>query len=196
MGIARQVGQILDMTVGMDWDESSEALADPNTLTTQYAAASGMMPGSELGKGIYDFLPSMKAIHKHGEKFSYVAPNTDLACYILVRVSKVCNISMARIAMQVMLGKRIPDFKLQHQSIPHYGIKEAVFPFNMFSEVDPILGPEMRSTGEVLGISHSYGRSFFKIPRSYSVSTTFRRIRAFYYCGSRQKCGTGSGQTF
>jgi len=96
------------------------------------------------------------------ENTVYVLEANPRASRTVPLVSKVCNISMARIAMQVMLGKRIPGFRLQHQSIPHYGIKEAVFPFNMFPEVDPILGPEMRSTGEVLGISHSYGRSFFK----------------------------------
>jgi len=92
----------------------------------------------------------------------YVLEANPRASRTVPLVSKVCNVSMARIAMQVMLGKRIPDFGLQRQYIPHYGIKEAVFPFNMFPEVDPILGPEMRSTGEVLGISHSYGLSFFK----------------------------------
>ncbi|MEJ2648811.1 MAG: hypothetical protein P8016_10435, partial [Sedimentisphaerales bacterium] len=77
-------------------------------------------------------------------------------------VSKVCGISMARVATQIMLGKKIKDLKLQHKSIPHYGMKEAVFPFNMFPEVDPLLGPEMRSTGEVLGLADSYGLAFFK----------------------------------
>ncbi len=77
-------------------------------------------------------------------------------------VSKVCNISMARLATQVMLGKKISDLDLELKPIPHFGVKEAVFPFNMFPEVDPILGPEMRSTGEVLGLSHSFGRAFFK----------------------------------
>jgi carbamoyl-phosphate synthase large subunit len=96
------------------------------------------------------------------ENTVYVLEANPRASRTVPLVSKVCNISMARIAMQVMLGKRIADLELQHRSIPHYGIKEAVFPFNMFPEVDPILGPEMRSTGEVLGISHSYGRSFFK----------------------------------
>ena len=51
---------------------------------------------------------------------------------------------------------------LKQRHVPHYGVKEAVFPFNMFPEVDPLLGPEMRSTGEVMGISDSYGRAFFK----------------------------------
>jgi len=77
-------------------------------------------------------------------------------------VSKVCNISMVRIATQIMLGKKIADFDLKPRSIPHYGVKEAVFPFNMFPEVDPLLGPEMRSTGEVLGMANSFGMAYFK----------------------------------
>jgi carbamoyl-phosphate synthase large subunit len=77
-------------------------------------------------------------------------------------LSKVCNIPMAELAMKVILGGRIADLRLQHRDMHHYGIKEAVFPFNMFPEVDPILGLEMHSTGEVLGLSRSYGRAFFK----------------------------------
>ncbi|MCJ7606062.1 MAG: carbamoyl-phosphate synthase large subunit, partial [Dehalococcoidales bacterium] len=77
-------------------------------------------------------------------------------------VSKVCNISMARIATQFMLGKRLADLDLKPLKIPHFGVKESVFPFNMLPEVDPLLGPEMRSTGEVLGIADTFGRAFFK----------------------------------
>jgi carbamoyl-phosphate synthase large subunit len=77
-------------------------------------------------------------------------------------VSKVCGISMVRIATQLMLGKRLSDMNLKRMTIPHFGVKEAVFPFNMFHEVDPLLGPEMRSTGEVLGIADSFGLAFFK----------------------------------
>jgi carbamoyl-phosphate synthase large subunit len=77
-------------------------------------------------------------------------------------VSKVCNISMARIATQFMLGKKLADLDFKPKSIPHFGVKEAVFPFNMFPEVDPLLGPEMRSTGEVLGLADSFGLAFFK----------------------------------
>ena len=77
-------------------------------------------------------------------------------------VSKVCNIPMARLATQVMLGKKLADLNLQPKSIPHFGVKEAVFPFNMFPEVDPLLGPEMRSTGEVLGMADSFGMAFYK----------------------------------
>ena len=77
-------------------------------------------------------------------------------------VSKVCNIPMARLATQIMLGKKLADLNLGQKSIPHFGVKEAVFPFNMFPEVDPLLGPEMRSTGEVLGMADSFGQAFYK----------------------------------
>jgi carbamoyl-phosphate synthase large subunit len=77
-------------------------------------------------------------------------------------VSKVCNISMARLATQLMLGKKLKDLDISQKLIPHFGVKEAVFPFNMFPEVDPLLGPEMRSTGEVLGLADSFGLAFYK----------------------------------
>ena len=77
-------------------------------------------------------------------------------------VSKVCNIPMPRIAVQVMLGAKLKEMGLVRKQLPHFGVKEAVFPFNMFPEVDPVLGPEMRSTGEVLGMAQSYGMAFYK----------------------------------
>ena len=77
-------------------------------------------------------------------------------------VSKVCNIPMARLATQVMLGKKLTDLDLRRRPIPHFGVKEAVFPFDMFPEVDPVLGPEMRSTGEVLGMADNPGLAFYK----------------------------------
>ncbi len=81
-------------------------------------------------------------------------------------VSKVCNIRMVPLATEIitaeLTGRPSPIKGLKEQEIPNYGVKEAVFPFNMFPEVDPILGPEMRSTGEVLGLSPSYGEAFFK----------------------------------
>ena len=77
-------------------------------------------------------------------------------------VSKVCNISMARAATQIILGKKLADLGIEPKSIPHFGVKEAVFPFNMFHEVDPVLGPEMRSTGEVLGLADSFGLAYYK----------------------------------
>ncbi|MBD5510926.1 MAG: carbamoyl-phosphate synthase large subunit [Lachnospiraceae bacterium] len=81
-------------------------------------------------------------------------------------VSKVCNIRMVPLATEIITseitGRPSPVPDLKEKVIPYYGVKEAVFPFNMFPEVDPILGPEMRSTGEVLGLSRSYGEAFFK----------------------------------
>jgi len=81
-------------------------------------------------------------------------------------VSKVCNIRMVPLAIDIvtaeLTGRPSPVADLKERVIPYFGVKEAVFPFNMFPEVDPVLGPEMRSTGEVLGLSHSYGEAFIK----------------------------------
>ncbi len=77
-------------------------------------------------------------------------------------VSKVCNVPMARIATQLMLGIRLKDLALRRRTIPHVGVKEVSLPFNMFPEVDPVLGPEMRSTGEVLGLAATFGLAYFK----------------------------------
>ena len=92
----------------------------------------------------------------------YVLEANPRASRTVPLVSKVCNMSMARIATQLMLGKKVNELGLKPRKVPYFGVKEAVFPFNMFPEVDPILGPEMRSTGEVLGIADSYGLAFFK----------------------------------
>ncbi|MHC4195513.1 MAG: carbamoyl-phosphate synthase large subunit [Planctomycetota bacterium] len=92
----------------------------------------------------------------------YVLEANPRASRTVPLVSKVCGISMARAATQVMLGKKLVDLGLRQKKILHFGVKEAVFPFNMFQEVDPLLGPEMRSTGEVLGLADSYGLAFFK----------------------------------
>jgi len=77
-------------------------------------------------------------------------------------VSKVCGFSMASIATELALGKKLEDMNLKKREYSHFGVKESVFPFNMFPEVDPLLGPEMRSTGEVLAIADSFPQAFFK----------------------------------
>jgi carbamoyl-phosphate synthase large subunit len=78
-------------------------------------------------------------------------------------VAKTIGIALARIATLLMLGKKISDFpELAHRSLPYVTVKEAVFPFNMFPEVDPVLGPEMRATGEVMGIDEDFGMAFYK----------------------------------
>ncbi|MFA5275808.1 MAG: carbamoyl-phosphate synthase large subunit [Candidatus Omnitrophota bacterium] len=82
-------------------------------------------------------------------------------------VAKTVGIPIARIATLLMLGKKISDFpELVHRKLPYVSVKEAVFPFNMFPEVDPVLGPEMRATGEVMGIDSSFGLAFFKAQES------------------------------
>ena len=96
------------------------------------------------------------------ENTIYVLEANPRASRTVPIVSKVCGVSMASLATRIMLGERLADMGLRHGVITHYGVKESVFPFNMFPEVDPVLGPEMRSTGEVLGMSHSFGGAFFK----------------------------------
>ena len=96
----------------------------------------------------------------------YVLEANPRASRTVPLVSKVCNIRMVPLATDIITseitGRPSPVSELKEQEIPYYGVKEAVFPFNMFPEVDPILGPEMRSTGEVLGLSPYYGEAFYK----------------------------------
>ena len=96
----------------------------------------------------------------------YVLEANPRASRTVPLVSKVCSINMVKLATEIMTapltGKASPVPGLHDKEIPYYGVKEAVFPFNMFQEVDPLLGPEMRSTGEVLGLSSSYGKAFYK----------------------------------
>jgi carbamoyl-phosphate synthase large subunit len=92
----------------------------------------------------------------------YVLEANPRASRTVPLVSKVCGIPMASLATELMLGKRLKDLGLKNRNIPHFGVKEAVFPFSMFHEVDPLLGPEMKSTGEVLGIAESFGMAFWK----------------------------------
>ena len=96
----------------------------------------------------------------------YVLEANPRASRTVPLVSKVCNIRMVPLATDIITseitGRPSPIAELKDQVIPYYGVKEAVFPFNMFQEVDPILGPEMRSTGEVLGLSASWGEAFYK----------------------------------
>ncbi|MBR1597852.1 MAG: carbamoyl-phosphate synthase large subunit [Lachnospiraceae bacterium] len=97
----------------------------------------------------------------------YVLEANPRASRTVPLVSKVCNIRMVPLATDIitseLTGRPSPVPELKEQNIPYYGVKEAAFPFNMFQEVDPILGPEMRSTGEVLGLSQaSYGEAFYK----------------------------------
>ncbi len=144
------------------------------------------------------------------EDVVYVLEANPRASRTVPIVSKVCGISMARIATQIMLGKKLGDFDLRDRSIPHFGVKESVFPFPMFPEVDPVLGPEMRSTGEVLGLADSFGLAFYKaedaakshLPTEGTVlmtvaatdrgSTTVRAAKRFAMLGFRIKATEGT----
>jgi len=78
-------------------------------------------------------------------------------------VSKTIGVPLASLAARVMAGETLAQVGLSEEIVPSYvSVKEAVFPFNKFREADPILGPEMRSTGEVMGISDSFGSAFAK----------------------------------
>lgn len=96
----------------------------------------------------------------------YVLEANPRASRTVPLVSKVCNFQMARLATELMVGQYTGNApKLEEMKLPeikHFGVKEAVFPFNMFPEVDPVLGPEMRSTGEVLGLADSFGLAYYR----------------------------------
>ena len=96
----------------------------------------------------------------------YVLEANPRASRTVPLVSKVCGINMVRLATQIiteeLTGKKYPVADLKESKYDYYGVKEAVFPFNMFQEVDPLLGPEMRSTGEVLGLAKHYGEAYYK----------------------------------
>ncbi len=92
----------------------------------------------------------------------YVIEANPRASRTVPLVSKVCNTQMARLATRLMLGETLASLGLKDKTIPYYGAKEAVLPWARFPGVDPILGPEMRSTGEVLGMASDFGLSFYK----------------------------------
>lgn len=92
----------------------------------------------------------------------YVLEANPRASRTVPLVSKVCNTQMARLATRLMLGEKLSDLNLKDKKIPHHGAKEAVFPFEKFPNVDPVLGPEMRSTGEVLGLADNFPLAFYK----------------------------------
>ncbi len=96
----------------------------------------------------------------------YVLEANPRASRTVPLVSKVCNIQMVQVATDVITreftDRPSPVADLHESVFSHFGVKEAVFPFNMFPEVDPVLGPEMRSTGEVLGLAGTVGEAFLK----------------------------------
>ncbi|MCL2748220.1 MAG: carbamoyl-phosphate synthase large subunit [Oscillospiraceae bacterium] len=113
--------------------------------------------------GVVGLMNIQYAIH-HGK--IYVLEANPRASRTVPLVSKVCNLNMANLATKLIMerhtGEVVDLGALKEPKIPYYGVKEAVFPFNMFPEVDPVLCPEMKSTGEVLGLSETFGLAFYK----------------------------------
>jgi carbamoyl-phosphate synthase large subunit len=97
-------------------------------------------------------------------------------------VAKVVGTPVAKIAARIMAGEKLADFKLKKKQLGHVGVKESVFPFARFPGVDTVLGPEMRSTGEVMGIDRSFEVAFAKsqlgggtrVPRKGTVFVSVR----------------------
>ena len=93
----------------------------------------------------------------------YVIEANPRASRTVPLVSKVCNIQMARLATELMLGADIDEIASKNtKKIPYFGVKEAILPWNRFPEVEPALGPEMRSTGEVLGMNDRPDLAYLK----------------------------------
>ena len=99
-------------------------------------------------------------------------------------VAKVIGVPVAKIAARIMAGEKLAAFELKPRKLDHVGVKEAVFPFARFPGVDTVLGPEMRSTGEVMGIDRSFAVAFAKsqlgggtrVPRKGTVFVSVREI--------------------
>ncbi|WP_372681539.1 carbamoyl-phosphate synthase large subunit [Desulfosarcina sp.] len=83
------------------------------------------------------------------------------ACRSLPMVSKICNIPMAQRAVEIMLGGTLDEMDLPRRLLPHYGIRSSVFPFDTFKAADPLLGPQMRSTGQVMALAEIFGMAYY-----------------------------------
>jgi carbamoyl-phosphate synthase large subunit len=127
-------------------------------------------------------------------------------------VSKAVGVPLASVAARVMLGETLEEIGYTTEVVPHYvAVKEAVFPFNKFREFDPVLGPEMRSTGEVMGVADSFGAAFLKsqlaadnvLPSSGAIFVTVNDrdkatatpiVRRFYEMGFRLYATEGTAR--
>ncbi|MEI3004770.1 MAG: ATP-grasp domain-containing protein [Victivallales bacterium] len=101
-------------------------------------------------------------------------------------ISKVTGVPLAKLATQLMLGKKLGESRtIKVACDGFYGVKEAVFPFNMFPEVDPVLGPEMRATGEVMGLADCFGVAYYKAEEAAGFEASDRRQGADLRCKTR-----------
>jgi len=106
-------------------------------------------------------LMNVQLAYQDGE--NYVIEVNPRASRTVPFVSKCIGVSLAKIAALVMTGKKLTELGFTEEIVPSFfSVKEAVFPFNKFQGVDPILGPEMKSTGEVMGVGTTFGEAFMK----------------------------------
>lgn len=119
-----------------------------------------------------------------GKDIIYVLEVNPRASRTVPYVSKATGLQLAKIAARCMVGQTLAQQGIVAEVIPTYfSVKEAVFPFNKFPGIDPILGPEMRSTGEVMGVGRTFGEALFKsqlgagikLPKSGTVVLTVKR---------------------
>jgi len=112
-----------------------------------------------LGLGVVGLVNIQLAVK---DNIVYVLEANPRASRTVPFVSKATGIPIAKIAAKVMIGKRLCDLGYEERDIAHVAVKEVLLPFNKLSGVDTVLGPEMKSTGEVMGIDYDFGLAFYK----------------------------------
>ncbi len=192
VGVTRESPILIDKFLQNAMETEADAISDGNEVfvpaVMEHIELAGIhsgdsacvLPSQHIARQhvqrITDYTKKIaKALHVCGlmniqyaieDNIVYVLEANPRASRTVPLVSKVCNVQMVQIATELMMdaeeGKAYPMDSLKQKNIPHCGVKEAVFPFNMFPEVDPVLGPEMRSTGEVLGLADDFGMAFYK----------------------------------
>ncbi|HJJ37357.1 MAG TPA: carbamoyl-phosphate synthase large subunit, partial [Methanocorpusculum sp.] len=121
-----------------------------------------------LSLGVIGLINIQYALHKGTV---YVLEANPRASRTVPFVSKATGIPLAKIAAKLMIGKKLADLGFEEKEIKHVAVKEVLLPFSRLPGVDPILGPEMKSTGEVIGIDYDFGRAFYKA--SQAADNTF-----------------------
>ncbi|MBR9984718.1 MAG: carbamoyl-phosphate synthase large subunit [Desulfosarcina sp.] len=111
-----------------------------------------------LALGIKGLLNARFAVYNDSV---YLLAARPWACRSLPLVSKICSIPMAEKAVEIMLGMSLDEMDLPRRLLPHYGIRSSVFPFDTFKEADPLLGPQMRSTGQVMALAEIFGMAYY-----------------------------------
>jgi carbamoyl-phosphate synthase large subunit len=108
---------------------------------------------------------------EHGAATVYILEVNPRASRTVPFVSKATGVALAKIAARCMVGRSLADQGTTREVVPqYYSVKEAIFPFLKFQNVDPILGPEMRSTGEVMGVGRSFGAAFARAHEAANIN--------------------------